>query len=155
MDDQLKQTLQQGDNQVLLFVGWYGAQRQDAELINSQNILVTEKDPTWRNLYESGRSIPLANGTLDVRQAQLDAPGQDQRLLVWHWRFIDGEADSNIFRGKLRLAISELQGRGNAAAGVLIAAPYKEKPEEAEAALKAFLHDNLAPLNQLLGSTKP
>jgi len=155
MDDQLNRTLQRGDDKVMLFVGWYGAQRQGSELINSQNILIHEKDEVWRKLFESGHVIQLDAGSLPARQAQLHSPALGQRLLVWHWRFIDGEADSNIFRGKLRLAMSKLQGRGNAAAGVLIAAPYTEKPEEAEAVLKAFLRDNLMPLNQTLASAKP
>lgn len=150
MDDHLNQTFQQGDSKVMLFIGWYGAQRQGSELINSQNVLVTEKNPDWRNLFESSQTETLGSTHMPIRQAKLHKPTTGERLLVWYWSLIDGEIDTNIFRGKLRLALSKLQGRGNAASGVLLAAPYKENPSEAETVLKSFLRDNLQSLNQML-----
>lgn len=150
MDDKLMRTVQKGDASVMLFVAWYGAQRQGSELINYKNVLVVERDPAWRNIFETDKTISLDGTALPLRQAKLQAPSLGQRLLVWHWRHIDGENGSNDFRGKLRLAVSKLAGRGNAASGVLIAAPYKENPEEAETVLKSFLRDNLPLLNQML-----
>lgn len=152
MDDKRSLTLQKEDAQVMLFVGWYGAQRQGSELINSLNILVPEQHPIWRNLFENSSNVDLQGNVLSVRQALLHAPSIDQRLLVWHWRYIDGEAGNNMFSAKLRLALSKLGGRGDAASGVLIAAPYQENAAEAEKVLKAFLQDNFLSLNQTLDS---
>lgn len=155
MDDERTLTLQQQDDRVMLHVAWYGAQRQGAELVNYKNILVTEQDPVWRNLYETTTNIELEGALLPVRQALLHAPSTGQRLLVWHWRRIDGQNNSNIFQAKLQLAWSKLGGRGNTASGVLIAAPYKEKPVEAEKVLSAFLRDNLSSVNQVLDAPHP
>jgi len=150
MDDQRTLHLQKGNERVMLFAGWYGAQRQGAELINSQNVLVPEKDPAWRNLFETGQTITLGNQTLPVRQAKLHSPQTGQRLLVWHWHHIDGKDDTSQLSGKLRLALSKLAGHGDAAAGVLVAAPYVENIAEAEKTLQAFLIDTRPSLNSVL-----
>lgn len=152
MDDQRAVHLRHATGNLMLFIAWYGAQRQDAELINSQNVLVPEKDPVWRNLFESGETVALGQTEQPVRQALLHAPNSNQRLLVWYWRHIEGQDGINIFRGKLQLAKTKLAGRGDAAAGVLIAAPYQEKPSEAEAVLKAFLNEVRPGLNKVLDS---
>lgn len=155
MDDKRVLHLTHGNNRVMVYLAWYGAQRQGAELINSQNVLVVEKDPDWRNLKETNERIHLNGETLNVRQALLHAPMTGERLLVWYWRHVDGEDDINIFRGKLRLAWSKFSGRGDAATGVVIAAPYGEKPEEAMPALKAFLSDARPTLNRILDQSTP
>jgi exosortase A len=150
MDDQRVLTLERDGKSVMLFLAWYGSQRQGSELISSRNVLVPEKDPVWRNLLESGTRIKLNAATLPVRQATLYSPATGQRLLVWYWRRIDGESDTNIYRGKLRLAGSKLAGRGDAGSGVIIAAPYEENTREAELILQAFVTENSASLNRVL-----
>ncbi len=152
MDDQRTLHLQKGNERVMLFAGWYGAQRQGAELINSQNVLVAEKDPAWRNLFETGQTITLGNQTIPVRQAKLHSPKTGQRLLVWHWQHIDGKDDTSQLSGKLRLALSKLAGHGDAATGILVAAPYVENIAEAEKALQTFLIETRPSLNSVLDS---
>ena len=150
MDDQRVVHLTRTGDQLMLYLAWYGAQRQNAELINSQNVLVAEKDADWRNLKETTERIDMEGEALSVRQAKLHAPKTGERLLVWHWRHLDGVDDVNIFRGKLRLAWSKLMGRGDAAAGILIAAPYIDRPEEAVPVLKAFFKNARPDLNLVL-----
>ena len=142
---------------VMVFVAWYGSQHQNAELINSQNVLVAEKDPVWRNLLETNEMINLGDRQVAVRQALLHAPARDERLLVWYWRHIDGRDSTNIFKGKLALAWSKLSGRGDTGSAILIAEPYRDKQDKAEPVLKAFLQDARPGLNHVLdlGSERP
>lgn len=142
MDDQRTLTLGKQGKRVMLHMAWYGAQRQGAELINSQNVLVPEKDARWRNLEESNKAVQLRGGPVSLAQAKLYSPGSGQRLLVWYWYNIDGDEGVSSLKGKLHLAWMKLTGRGDAALAVAVAAPYVEKPEEAELMLQAFLEES-------------
>ena len=155
MDDQRTLTLERDGATVLLHVAWYGAQRQDAELINSRNVLVEEKDPVWRDLLETDRTLSLGGESLRVRQALLHAPGADRRLLVWTWWRIGGADETNSLAGKGRLALGKLSGRGDAGAALLVATPYGDNPAEAEARLLGLLQAARPTLNPILDGSAP
>lgn len=138
MDDQRTLTFSKPGKQVMLHMAWYGSQKQGAELINSQNVLVHEKDGSWRNQYESVKTFQVGQRTITLRQGELFSPGSGQRLLVWYWYSMGGEDSVNSLKGKLRLAWMKLTGRGDAALGVAVAAPYVDKPEAAAETLRAF-----------------
>ncbi len=127
-----------GDS-VSLHVAWYGAQRHDAELINSQNYMVPERHPVWRDLGRTVTRREVAGHSLPLAASLLDSPAQMQRLLVWQWHRIQGRDGISPYRAKLELAWSALLGRGDEAAAVIVAAPYARDQAEAEATLRAFL----------------
>jgi exosortase A len=154
MDDERVHHGTRGNSRVMLFLAWYGAQRQGAELINSQNVLVTEDNSEWRKVYESPATVTLTGGELAIQRALLMSPVTGQRLLAWYWYRIDGEDGASSIKGKLRLALSKLAGRGDAAVGILVAAPYQEKPEEAEPALKAFLEETRPSLYRVIDAAR-
>ena len=141
MDDLRILHVSKGPDQVMVYLTWYGTQRQGAELINSQNQLVPEKHEIWRKTRDFSRLIPLADGELPIRQAFLDSYSTGQHLLVWYWNRIGGSDTTNIFKAKLMLAWRKLTGQSDAGAGLIIAAPYVENPKEAEAILLRFVKD--------------
>lgn len=87
-----------------------------------------------------------------VREAMLGVDGR--RLLVWQWYWVNGSMTSSHYVGKLlQIKGKLLSGNGDGAA-VMVFAPYEEDPAAARAAMRAFLDNNLAPLDQALAGTR-
>jgi len=139
MDEQRDGYFRKGEQRVMLRVYWYGAQRQDAELINSRNIMVPEKHPIWRAMGRKIRPAELDGETVELAESRLDSRAENQRLLVWQWHRIQGRDGISPYRAKIELAFSALLGRGDEAATVIVAASYVNDPSEAEKALADFL----------------
>lgn len=155
MDDQRILQLAHGQERVMLFAAWYGTQRQDAELISFVNQLVPQEHEIWRKPTEYGREVEFPQGRLPVREALVDAPTLGQHLLVWQWNRIAGEAGTSIMAAKLKLAWQKLSGQDDAGAAIIVAAPYLEKPEEAEAVLRRFVSAIQPAMNAALDKAGP
>ncbi len=65
----VQKTYSREGQRVGVFIGYYSRQREGAELISSQNILVHEKDPSWRRL--SQRRIADERLGFDVLRSEL------------------------------------------------------------------------------------
>lgn len=141
MDDQRLLSMEKGADKVMLYVAWYGTQRQDSELINSTNRLIREKHPEWRKTTETGRTVVIGDQSIKLQQGLLDSKLSGQRLVAWYWNRIDADNSTNIFLDKFILAWSKLLGRNDAGAVIILAAPYGEKPIEAEETMKRFWTD--------------
>jgi EpsI family protein len=139
MDQMLTAHYRGGERRVMLNVAWYGGQRQDAELINSQNILVPEKHPVWRQLGRKTTRHDLESGPLELVESVLDSRAENQRLLVWQWHRIQARDGISPYRAKIELTLSALLGQGTEATAVILAAPFENDPAEARAVLTAFL----------------
>lgn len=139
MDAQRVAHYAKGDQRVLLFTAWYASQRQDAELINTQNYMVPQKDAPWQNTGETVREVAIGGQTLTLRQATLRSVDGREHFLAWQWHRIDGRDGLDPYRAKLRLAWLKLSGQSDAGAGIVLAAPYGADPAQAEAQLRDFL----------------
>ncbi len=135
----LFQTYRKGNRVAALYLGFYRHQRHGAELVTSTNVMVVQKHPVWSNVGESRRAEDDGNGTLDVRQTRLRST--EQRLLVWDWFRISGSDLINPYLAKILLARDRLLDRGDDAAAVIIAVPYDERPDVAEATLRQFVRE--------------
>lgn len=155
MDDQRGESLARGAERVAIHIYWYGAQRQGAELINSENRLVREKDEVWRKTQEFSKTVTLRDGDLTLREALIDSRADGQRLVVWHWNRIGGKDNINIFTAKLTLAWNRLLGRADFGATYVLAAPYLEEPAEAEAVLTRFAEAMRPAANAVLDRPRP
>jgi exosortase A len=146
-----------GDQRVLLFVAWYGTQREDRELINSQNIMIRQKHPEWRQVGRDNLTRTIAGKTLPLYQAQLLANDDQRRILAWQWNRIDGKDGINPYFAKLDLALAKLLGEQDSAAAIIVATPYQErdKSETAAAVLADFLASNKPALDALLDAADP
>ncbi|MBT9591222.1 MAG: exosortase A [Thiobacillus sp.] len=124
-DRQLRRAYAQAGRQVMLDLNYYGTQRQGAELINSQNFMIRQKDPMWSNIGETMISVQIAGRTQQVRQASMRG-SNGQRLLVWQWNQIDQYLTVNDYAAKLILATDRVRLARDDGLSVLIATPYDD-----------------------------
>lgn len=157
MDRRLIGHYRKGDQHVMLFVAWYGAQRQDAELINSQNFMVREKHPEWRSVHRVEKTVSVAGQPLPMAESGLLSQSGRQRILAWQWHRIHGQnggKDSiSPYQAKLDLALSKLLGRPDEGAAIIVATPYTENAQAAAATLGDFVAAHKAQLDVQLDQT--
>ncbi len=151
-DAQLMQTYRKDGKTVGVYLGYYRTQRQDAELINSQNYMIRQKHPVWGKVEEREREISLSGERATIQQTLLSST--DQRLLIWSWNSLAGTYTVNPYLAKWLLAKSKLLGQRDDGAAIVIAAPYavEESPETAASALQTFVLDMLPTIQQSLGN---
>lgn len=143
-DRQLRQPYAQAGRKVMLELNYYVTQRQDAELINSQNFMIRQKDPLWSNVGESIATVEIGGQPRQVRQAKMR--GSDgQRLLVWQWNLINQRPVVNDHVAKLILALDRVRLQRDDGLSVLIATPYDETEFEAAAATLARFAADMEP----------
>ncbi|RJG01887.1 exosortase A [Noviherbaspirillum sedimenti] len=131
---------------------YYRNQHDDSELINSQNRLVVDEDPSWRRISSRGHQTALAGQQLAVRETQLQ--GASGKLLVWQWYWIDGGFLLSDYTGKLLQAKLKLLRQRDDGASLMAYAPLTEDIEQARATLRDFLAENLAPLEAMLAANR-
>ena len=143
-DRQLRQSYTQAGRPVFMELNYYVTQRQDAELINSQNFMIRQKDPAWSNVGESLAAVQIDGHSRQVRQARMR--GSDgQRLLVWQWNLINQQPVVNDQAAKLILALDRVRLRRDDGLSVLIATPYEETELKAAAAALADFAADMEP----------
>jgi exosortase A len=123
-DRQLRRSYAQAGQHVLLELDYYVTQRQGAELINSQNYMIKQKDPAWSNVGETLVTVQIGGKSREVRQAKMRG-SNGQRLLVWQWNLIDQRPVVNDYLAKLILAFDRVRLARDDGLSVLIATPYQ------------------------------
>ena len=136
---------------VLLHLARYRDQKQGAELIGAGNSLAG--DAPWQAVAQGARREDLGAGPLELRETHLRAPGQ--RLLVWDWYRVSGRDFANPYLAKALLARDKLLGRGDEAAAVVLAAPYGERSDKAQADLRRFAREMLPAIHAALAASEP
>jgi EpsI family protein len=147
-DASLFEVYRKGDQRVVLYLGLYRYQRQDAELVNSQNIMVVQKHPVWSNVGEEKRLERI--GQVDVAVKETRLRSERQRLLIWDWFVIDDRHLSNPYVAKILLTRDKLMGRQDDAAAIIIATPSEEHTEGAQPVLQEFVRDMLPSIEDAL-----
>jgi EpsI family protein len=136
------QGFQKGDLRVGLYLAYYVGQEQGAELIGSQNQLVSPRSSRWRKVASGEEEIRLAGSPLRVWTADIVGPG-DVRLRAWQWYWINGRLTSNDYAAKAYTVLDRLLGRGDHAAVVVVYAPMRDVRDVRDAAatdaLSAFV----------------
>ena len=132
------ETYGKGASRVGLHVSYYRNQRQDAELITSQNTLVASEDPHWARTGAAPRRLTAGDEQISAVETKLR--GRPQRLLVWHWYWVDGSYTVNAYWAKLLHAKSKLLGRGDDSAVVIIYSPQDVAPETTGQTLGDFVN---------------
>jgi exosortase A len=136
-DQEVQVSYRLQDQPVGLYLAFYGRQLQGAELVNSQNVMVTQKHPVWREVERRKVSVDLRDQTLYVQQARLVGAGQ--RILVWHWYWLEGTHTSNNVLAKLIEARNRLQGGRHPSVGIVLYTPYEHAQDGAERHLHDFV----------------
>jgi exosortase A len=130
---------------------YYRNQDGAKALISSVNRLAGYKD-AWHEIDATTRVQNMGGRQLAIRESVLaSARG---KLLVWHWMWIDGRyTDSNVI-GKLWQARARLLRHGDDGAALMVASPFTDKPDQARAALRAFMADNFTAIDAALAAAR-
>ena len=147
-DGQLYRFYRKEGRPVGLYLGLYLTQRQGAELVNSQNIMVREKNPVWSNKGRAAVEISLDGSPVEVRQAKIVSRGQ--RLLVWYWYRVGDHYTSNPYLAKILEALNRLTGGRRDGSFIVVSTPYEEKMQEAVPVLQGFLDAMLPAMERSL-----
>lgn len=109
------------DALVGVYLAYYSTPRQDAELINSQNVMIIQKHPVWKQVGESKISLGIEPGK--VIQTRLKSDRQD--LLIFDWYWIGGTQTTNDYLGKLLEAYYQLTGEEQPSVGIVLFTEYE------------------------------
>jgi exosortase A len=153
----LSAVYRKGVDQVQVDVALYPAQRQDAEAVNSQNMLVRQKDPDWRIVGQSrterGDTIgPSAVNAYRIAPAGSPIAGASpgKRLLAWQWYRLGPHETAHPYVGKLLTAVNLVYPGRRDGAYVVIATELGEDPAQAERTLGAFVTEMGPELNRAI-----
>ena len=144
-------TFNKGSSTVGLYIGYYRNQGHGRKLVNSENVLVPTLDPIWTKVAGGRRDISFSQQPLTIDTAELRGVN-GERLVVWHWYWINGHATTSAHWAKVYTALSRLQGRGDDSAAI-IAYTRRDVPGGPDAALAAFARDNSASIEASLRQT--
>ncbi len=140
-----------------LHVAYYRGQGDDRKLVSSTNVLVPMRSDDW-NLMAGG-PVGLTVGTQAVSFRTAEILGRSQsaterrpHLVVWRVYWIDGQCVAGDVGAKILGGLARLKGRGDEGAAIVLYADG-DSVEASNATLKAFVQDNLIPLNALLLQT--
>jgi len=139
-----------------VYVGYYRNQNYQRKLVSSQNVLVKSNDPHWSRVGGGSSSIVLAQQPLSVRTAELrrlqpDAAGQEARLLVWQFYWVNGHLTASDALAKIYGALGRLMGQGDDGAVITV---YTPRQADATAVLQSFLEANGAGILAALQQTR-
>ena len=114
----LRQAFERGGDRVIVHVYYYAAQKKGAELVNSDNVLVTTKDPYWREVVRGQLELSSADRPGRLRTATL--AGDRGRFNVAWWYWVGGRSTTSDAVAKLWLAEERLGLRGDDSAAVFL-----------------------------------
>lgn len=141
-----------GNHPVGVFIAYYPAQRQGAELINARNRLWYEKDPDWKHVAGTPGMVTWGDTAFPYRQARISTRDDRTHLLVWQSWWIGGQFTTSSYRAKLQEAMGALLGQGRRGAWIVLYTPIDEQRDQAEARLAAFAKSLGAAQTGTLGS---
>jgi EpsI family protein len=137
-----------GRRLVSLQLTWYRHQSAGAELLAPVRRTVVSGMPQWEEVHSAVRKVQIGNRTLSVRESVQQAASY--KLLVWGWYRQDGEETASPQRLKLLLAKARLLGGNDSGAEIVLASPYDERPDQAEAAMRDLLAAMLPAIDRSL-----
>jgi len=117
----LTETYARENERVTLYVRYYFAQGEGAELINFHNTILPSKDSEWTKLHE--RPVMVVPGQLTGVETRIKG---SQSLTVWHWYWVGGRWTSSREEAKVYHALGRLLGGGDDSAIIAI---YTGGPE--------------------------
>lgn len=146
-DQRAAAAYRQGPLFVSVDVAHFVRQRQDAEVINSQNLVVGGKDPVWRVVGQGAARLETAGGLVDVDTFRVRGP---ESLAVWRWYRIGGRYTTNPYVAKLYQAVDRLTLDRTDGAIVHVAAALDAQDRPPEVEVKAFVGQLLPALSAAL-----
>ncbi|NEX19735.1 exosortase A [Thiorhodococcus mannitoliphagus] len=146
MSEESRRDFARLDDQVGVYLALY--RQAGGEMVNSENLLVVEKDPVWRQFERSTRTLRLADRKLTVTEARLGSSSQG--LLVWSWYWVDGHETNRSHFAKIQEVLALLSGRPRNEALIVLYTPIDLKTEPARQRLQDFTEEMLPLLDASL-----
>jgi EpsI family protein len=152
----ISQTYRKGAFEVHLDIALYPSQEQHSEAINSQNVLVKQKDPDWRivGVEKFPLELPKMSSTVNSYVMTSVAGGvlgsEGRRLLAWQWYRLGSHATADPITGKLLAAANLIYPGRRDGAFVVITTDVKDDEEESRKALSAFVKEMGEAVNRSL-----
>ncbi|MBB1127240.1 exosortase C-terminal domain/associated protein EpsI, partial [Thiospirillum jenense] len=131
-----RQSYRKDNHQVKLIVAFYA--NATGELINSENVLVPEKDVYWRMPNQHQYVADIAGKQQTVIESQLHSA--TSQWLIWHWYWVNGTVTTNTIHAKLVATFTVFSRQPRREAAIIIATRFSEKTqiELARIQLKEF-----------------
>jgi exosortase A len=120
-----------------LVIVYYRHQGPGAQVVSSKNRIVSGDDRQWRRSSAFRRVVTAGTMEIPVVEETLRSPSS--QLLVWRWYWIDGQYVVNPYWAKVLQAKSQLLGRGDDAAAVIVYTVTNDGAPAAEQRLREFL----------------
>jgi EpsI family protein len=149
---ELHETFSRDNTAIGLYVGYYRNQNSSRKLVSSDNALVKSDGRAWTRVGSGTRPIVVYGHPVDAATTELRGPA-GKRLVVRRWYWIDGRLTASDARAKGYIALSQLMGRGDDAAVVMVYAAM-DRPGEADAALDTFIRDAGPAIEAMLTMTR-
>jgi exosortase A len=155
-----------GQPSVGLDLSYYRQQNYERKLVSSANTLVHSKDENWARVEAgsaeavlAGEPLVVGAETLREKRAGMTASAS-QRLRAWRFYWVNDQFTASDVRAKLQGALSQISGRGDDGAIVVVytavneGLPAQQAQEQADQRLRGFLEAAGAPLLTMLRQTR-
>lgn len=148
---ELYKTFATDGQQVGVYLAVYTNQKQDQELVNSQNVMIEQKHEIWSEKGRGKTMLDLLGVQTEVNESILRS--HNQSLYINHWYWIDGRSTSNEYLAKLVDARMRLFSDKPLAVGIVLYTELGEQKQLARERLKAFAQDMMPAINNSLLNT--
>lgn len=133
------QSFEKAGRQVDVYTGIFQNQTWASKLVTSVNRLADSENSNW-SLVDRGRvHAEISGRPLDVKSGVL--LGRGDRVLAWHWYWIDGIFTENDTQAKFQQLLARLHGRGDTSAWIAIYTKANASQDAAAKTLEEFARD--------------
>ena len=145
---ELRKYYESNGEKVGLYLALYTNQKEDQELMNSQNVMIEPKHEVWAEKGKGKALLDLDGQNVEVKEAILRS--YNQGVYINHWYWIDGDNVSNQYLAQLIDAKMRLFSKKPTAVGVVVYTELGEEKEPAQDTLQAFLDDMMPAIETAL-----
>ncbi|TQV76246.1 exosortase A [Denitrobaculum tricleocarpae] len=133
-DVELYSSYRRDEQQVDVYLAFYASQRQDAEVVNSNNRF--EDGVFWDRAGSGTYQATIDGEARKVRYVRMLTHRRGR--VVWYWYWVDGRFTSNPYVAKLLQVKARLLGGVRSAAAIAVATDYTDAPVDAHDLLREF-----------------
>ncbi|MBP8091198.1 MAG: EpsI family protein, partial [Giesbergeria sp.] len=147
------------NSRVGLHISYYRQQNYQSKLITSTNTLLNAEDKRLRKISTENANFQLNEKTLSVESSLLKFNGileekENTNILAWKFYWVDGKFTANKFYAKILGALSQIKGKGDDGAIIVVYAKFYDDQAYAKKALESFMKDNEKNIENALLKTK-
>jgi len=136
MDASFVQNYEQENESTDLFVGYYIIQRDNAQLVTSNNVL-TEEEEQWANIGQTNIELVLPRGKTKVPLAHLKSVNKE--VLVAYFYYLDGNVITNDYLAKLTEAKTRVMGGDRSSSIIAVSTELNEDRAHAISRIQSFV----------------